>query len=203
MSLDAPVRRRNDRPLMAGVGDQHNGGPSSGKAVLGTAREVDYLKVCHDALTDIWLLGDDTETGISWEEMFSKDPAAVVATCDFCASDRVNTFSAQNCDGFDSVAGKKMCEECWGSECLPCGDKSAFAKMAESLLVPYRPPPWLRHQRARWPMGFLQPYNECTARCRVTGRVTYRPGSHKGNGNRADLLALRAHPDGRWHILDT
>ena len=77
---------------MAEVGDQHNGGPSSGKAVLGTAREVDYLKVCHDALTDIWLLGDDTETGISWEEMFSKDPAAVVATCDFCASDRVNTF---------------------------------------------------------------------------------------------------------------
>ena len=64
VSLDAPVERRNDRPLMADVGDQHNGGLSSGKAVLGTAREVDYLKVCHDALTDIWLLGDDTETSV-------------------------------------------------------------------------------------------------------------------------------------------
>ena len=48
VSLDAPVAERNDRPLMADVGDQHNGGLSSGKAVLGTAREVDYLKVCHD-----------------------------------------------------------------------------------------------------------------------------------------------------------
>ena len=31
--------------------------------------QVDYLKTCHDALTNIWLLGDDLETGISWEEM--------------------------------------------------------------------------------------------------------------------------------------
>ena len=87
---------------MADVGDQHAVGGMFWPVVMMTAREVDYLKVCHGALTDIWLLGDDTETGISWEEMFSKDPAAVVATCDFCASDRVNTSSAQNCDGFDS-----------------------------------------------------------------------------------------------------
>ena len=53
---------------MAEVGDQHNGGLSSGKAVLGTAREVDYLKVCHDALTDIWLLGGEQIHGWEGEE---------------------------------------------------------------------------------------------------------------------------------------
>ena len=77
---------------MAETGDQHNGGLASGKAVQGTAREVEYMKVCHDALTDIWLLGEDRKTGISWQEMFSAEDTAVVATCAFCSSDRVNTF---------------------------------------------------------------------------------------------------------------
>ena len=42
VSLDAPVAERNDQPsvTMAEAGDQHNGGPTSGKAVLGAAREV-------------------------------------------------------------------------------------------------------------------------------------------------------------------
>ena len=59
-----------------GVGDQHNGGQASGK-VQGTVREINYLTTCHDALTDIWLLGDDTTTGISWSSMFAKDGNAV------------------------------------------------------------------------------------------------------------------------------
>ena len=49
---------------MADVGDQHNGGLASGK-VKSTVREVNYLTVCHGALTDIWSLGEDSVTGIS------------------------------------------------------------------------------------------------------------------------------------------
>ena len=90
MSLDAPVWEGNRRPLASmDAGDQHIGGQASGK-VQGTVREIDYLKTCHDALTDVWLLGEETETGISYEQMFSKDANAVVARCDFCNADRVN-----------------------------------------------------------------------------------------------------------------
>ena len=60
------------------VGSQHIGGQASGK-VQGTVREINYLRTCHDALTDVWALGDNTETGISWGSMFSKDGNAQVA----------------------------------------------------------------------------------------------------------------------------
>ena len=66
------------------AGDQHIGGQASGK-VQGTVREIDYLKTCHDALTDVWLLGEETETGISYEQMFSKDANAVVAQYLYCS----------------------------------------------------------------------------------------------------------------------
>ena len=61
------------------VEDQHIGGQASGK-VQGTVREINYLRTCHDALTEVWALGEhDTKTGISWGSMFSKDGNAQVA----------------------------------------------------------------------------------------------------------------------------
>ena len=47
-----------------GVGDQHNGGQASGK-VQGTVREIDYLRTCHDALTDVWALGERLRARVS------------------------------------------------------------------------------------------------------------------------------------------
>ena len=62
------------------------------------------MKVCHDALTDIaWLLGEDRrKTGITWQEMFSAEDTAVVATCAFCSSDRVNTFKCAPAPGAET-----------------------------------------------------------------------------------------------------